>query len=151
MTRPPRIWNTWMMLPVGPVFTPMASRSPTRVDDIVCCRSRSWPRVRTASRRWAACSKRSASAASRMSRSSRSMSSVLRPSISSRVRSTATWYRSAVQIVSTHGATQRPIWYSRQGRSRFPVISSLQERSPNRRCARLMDRRARLAGRNGPA
>ena len=140
-----------MMLPVGPVFTPIASRSPARVVDIFCWRSRSWPSVRTASRRWAAYSKRSAAAASRMSSSSRAMSSVVRPSSSSRVRSTDSPYCPAEQIVSTHGATQRPISYSRHGRPRFPVISSLQERSPNRRCARLMDRRARLAGRNGPA
>ena len=41
--------------------------------------------------------------------------------------------------------------YSRHGRCRVPVITSLHERMPNTLCVSDMVRRANLAGRNGPA
>ena len=68
------------------------------------------------------------------------------PRVAHRVR-----YASCVQIAATHGATQRLMSYSRQGRPRSPVITSLHDRRPNSRCVRLIVRRARRAGRNGPA
>ena len=64
---------------------------------------------------------------------------------------TATWYASFVQIVATHGARQRLMSYSRHGRPRLPVITSLHDRMPNSRCVSAIVRRAKLAGRNGPA
>ena len=45
---------------------------------------------------------------------------------------------------------QRLMSYSRQGRPRSPVITSLQERIPNRRCVSAIVRRPSDAGRNGP-
>ena len=64
---------------------------------------------------------------------------------------TARPYSSAEQMVSTQGAMQRLMSYSRHGRPRFPVITSLQERIPNSRCVSDIVRRAKWAGRNGPA
>ena len=50
-----------------------------------------------------------------------------------------------------HGAAQRPMSNSRQGRSRRPVISSLHDRIPKSRWVSRIVRRARLAGMKGPA
>ena len=41
--------------------------------------------------------------------------------------------------------------YSRHGRGRRPVMTSLQERSPNSLWLSDIVRRASVAGRNGPA
>ena len=98
------------------------------------------------SRSRAASSKRSASASSRMRRVSEVESSVVRPSRKSRAASEVSRYSSTEQIESTQGATQRRIWYWRQGRGRFPLSCSRQFRMPKSRCTRLMLRRARLAG-----
>ena len=67
------------------------------------------------------------------------------------VFATATPYCSSVQISATHGAMQRLMSYSRQGRPRRPLMTSLQERNPNSRCDSTIVRRPSLAGRNGPA
>ena len=56
-----------------------------------------------------------------------------------------------VAIAATHGAMQRLMSYSRQGRPRPPSITSLHERSPNSRCVSDIVRRASDAGMNGPA
>ena len=79
------------------------------------------------------------------------ISSSLRPSRNRFVSFTARPYSSAEQIVSTHGAMHRLMSYSRQGRSRLPVMTSLQDRIPNRRCVSDMVFRANCAGMNGPA
>ena len=78
-------------------------------------------------------------------------SSSLRPSRKSWVSPTARPYSSAEQMLSTHGAMQRLMSYSRQGRSRLPVITSLHDRIPNSRCVRAIVLRANRAGMNGPA
>ena len=129
-TRPDRTWNTWTMAPLGPTFTPNTSRSPNSGLAIFCWRSRMVCTVRIASRKAAASSKRSPPAASIMRACSWSASSWLRPSRNSRVSATAWPYRSAEQIAATHGARQRLMSYSRQGRPRSPVITSLQDRMP---------------------
>ena len=67
-----------------------------------------------------------------------------------RVRN-GTPYSSSLQIVSTQGAMQRLMSYSRHGRPRLPVMTSLHERIPNSRCVSAIVRRAKRAGRNGPA
>ena len=67
------------------------------------------------------------------------------------VSATATEYRSALQIVATHGARHRLMSYSRQGRCRVPVMTSLHDRMPNTLWVSDMVRRANFAGRNGPA
>ncbi len=41
--------------------------------------------------------------------------------------------------------------YSRHGRPRLPVITSLHERMPNSRCVSDIVLRAKCAGMNGPA
>ena len=64
---------------------------------------------------------------------------------------TARSYSSAEHTVSTHGAMQRLMSYSRHGRPRFPVITSLHDRMPNNRWVSDIVRRAKCAGRNGPA
>ena len=65
--------------------------------------------------------------------------------------STASAYSRSPQTSATHGAMQRLMSYSRQGRSRFPVMVSLHERMPNSRCVSDIVRRANVAGRKGPA
>ena len=65
--------------------------------------------------------------------------------------STASAYSPSPQISATQGAMQRLMSYSRQGRSRLPVMTSLHERMPNSRCVNDIVRRANVAGRNGPA
>ena len=52
---------------------------------------------------------------------------------------------------ATQGAAQRLMSYSRQGRSRCPVITSLQERIPNSLWVSDIVLRAKVAGMNGPA
>ena len=46
---------------------------------------------------------------------------------------------------------QRLMSYSRQGRPRLPVITSLHDRMPNSRCVSDIVLRAKCAGMNGPA
>ena len=79
------------------------------------------------------------------------VSSSFRPSRKSLVMATAPAYSSGVQIVSTQGAMQRLMSYSRHGRLRFPVMTSLHDRMPNNRCVSAIVLRAKCAGRNGPA
>ncbi len=151
-TRPPRTWKTCTTAPAGPIFTPKASRSPRRGVAIFCWRSRSVSTVRIASRSCAACSKRSLDAAvvacaTRGRRSARRAG----PRGSSRASATARpVFLRASRVVATHGARQRLMSYSRHGRPRCPVMTSLHERRPNSRCDRLIVRRASDAGRNGP-
>ena len=80
-----------------------------------------------------------------------SISSSFFPSRKSCVVATARPYSSGEQTSSTHGAMQRLMSYSRQGRPRLPVITSLHERIPNSRCVSAIVRRAKCAGMNGPA
>ena len=81
-----------------------------------------------------------------------SSSSSLRPSSSSFVvRHGLAVPFSSQQISATHGAMQRLMSYSRHGRPRCPVITSLHDRIPNSRCVSAIVLRASLAGRNGPA
>ena len=82
---------------------------------------------------------------------SRSISSSFLPSKNSCVRCTASSYCSCEQIAATQGAMQRLMSYSRHGRSRLPVITSLHDRMPNSRCVSPIVRRASDAGMNGPA
>ena len=82
---------------------------------------------------------------------SRSISSSFLPSKNSCVRCTASSYCSFEQIAATHGAMQRLMSYSRHGRSRVPVMTSLHDRMPNSRCVSPIVRRASDAGMNGPA
>ena len=49
-------------------------------------------------------------------------------------------------LQDAHGARQRLMSYSRHGRGRWPVMTSLHERRPNNLWPRVMVRRARLAG-----
>ena len=77
-------------------------------------------------------------------------SSSLRPSRNSRVCCTATSYCSSLQISRTHGAMQRWMSYSRHGRARSPVMTSLHDRMPNSRCVSAIVRRPSFAGMNGP-
>ncbi len=150
-TRPPRMANTWITPPLGPTFRPNTSRSPSWAVATFCWRSRRICTVCIESRSWAASSKRSAPAASTMRSRKVLMSSSLRPSSRSLVFATATPYCSSVQISRTQGAMQRLMSYSRHGRARVPVITSLHERMPNNRCESPIVRRASFAGRNGPA
>ena len=131
-TRPPRIANTWIAPPLGPTFNPKTSRSPSPGVATFCCRSRRTCTVRSASRSCAASSNRSASDASVMRSRSVAISSSLRPSSSSLRARHRHPYRSSVQISATHGAMQRLMSYSRHGRPRCPVITSLHDRMPNK-------------------
>ena len=140
-----------MTAPAGPIFTPNASRSPSRTVDIFCWRSRNVSTVSMASRVCAASSYRRSSDAACMRRFSSTISSSLRPSRNIRVCATASAYCAGLQISSTQGATQRLMSYSRQARSRRPVITSLQDRMPNNLWVSDIVLRARVAGRNGPA
>ena len=81
----------------------------------------------------------------------RPISSSFLPSKNSCVRCTASSYRSLLQIAATQGAMHRWMSYSRHGRSRMPVITSLHDRIPNSRCVSPIVRRASEAGMNGPA
>ena len=151
MTRPRRIWNTWTTAPAGPTCRPKASRSPSRpwrssAGDRASARDRA-ERVAQV----AASSNRSAAAAASIRDRSVEASSSLRPSRKRRASSTAARIPRGCTASSTHGAMHRLISYSRHGRPRLPVISSLHERIPNSRCVSAIVRRARLAGRNGPA
>ncbi len=67
------------------------------------------------------------------------------------VNLTARPYSSAEQRLSTHGAMQRLMSYSRHGLSRLPVMTSLHDRIPNSRCVSDIVFRANCAGMNGPA
>ena len=79
------------------------------------------------------------------------MSSSFFPSKNRCVCCTASSYCSFEQIAATHGAIHRLMSYSRQGRSRLPVMTSLHERMPNSRWVNPIVRRASDAGMNGPA
>ena len=140
-----------MIAPDGPIFTPKASRSPSRTDDIFCCRSRNVSIVVIASRVWAASSYRRSSEASRIRRFRSAINSSFRPSRNSFVCSTASPYCSRVHRLSTHGAMHRLMSYSRQARPRRPLMTSLHERMPNSLWVSDIVFRARVAGRNGPA
>ena len=118
---------------------------------IFCCRSRSVSTVRIASRSCAACSYRSACGrllhpAAQIARELLGPAFEKQPRVLHRAL-----YSASEQIVSTHGARQRWMSYSRHGRARLPVITSLHERMPNSRCVSAIVRRASRAGRNGPA
>ena len=145
-TRPPRIANTWTTPPLGPSFRPKTSRS----DE-----SAAWPasagarpasaRCACASRSWAASSKRSASAAA-----CHALAQRVAPARRCAPRAAAGCWppprRSAPRCRSraTHGAMQRLMSYSRHGRPRRPVITSLHDRMPNSRCESTIVRRAKL-------
>ena len=53
---------------------------------------------------------------------------------------------SGPQISRTQGAMQRPMSYSRHGRARSPVITSLHDRMPNSRCVSVIVLRAERGG-----
>ena len=124
---------------------------PNRAVAIFCWRSFSVCTVRAASRRCAASSNRSAPAAAFIESVRRPISSSSLPSKNSCVRWTASPYCSAVHNAATHGAMQRLMSYSRQGRSRIPVITSLHDRIPKSRCVNPIVLRASDAGMKGPA
>ena len=107
--------------------------------------------MRMASRSCAASSKRSASAAVSMRLLSVLISSSFLPSRNSCVSLTAPLYSAGEHTLSTQGARHRLMSYSKQGRSRLPVMTSLHERMPNSLCVSDMVFRAKCAGRKGPA
>ena len=149
-TLPPRTWNTCTTAPAGPTLRPNASRSPSPVPAIFCCRCCSVSIVRSASRSCAACSKRSSAAASVI------RAAGARPARRCALRETASCAAppprsvSSLQISRTHGAMQRRMSYSRHGRARSPVITSLHERMPNSRCVSAIVLRAELGRHERP-
>ena len=94
-------------------------------------------------------SKRSASDASNISSNRLSMSSSL--PFKKQPRPLDGAFVIDTQMLATHGAMQRLMSYSRHGRLRSPVMTSLHERMPNSRCVSPMVLRANRAGMNGPA
>ena len=70
-------------------------------------------------------------------------SSSFLPSRNSWVSFTARPYSSGEHTVSTHGAMQRLMSYSRHGRPRLPVITSLHDRMPKSRCVNAIVLRAK--------
>ena len=123
--------------PAGPTFRPKTSRSPSSAVAIFCWRSRSVSTVRMASRSCAACSNRSAAAASAI-RSRSVVDQLVVPALEEQLRVGRPPRRTprASRSSSTHGAMQRLMSYSRHGRPRCPVITSLHDRIPNSRCVR---------------
>ena len=84
-----------------------------------------------------------------MRRSRRSSTSSSRPSRNSSALRTSSAY-AAASINPTHGAVQRRIWCSRQGRVRLLNTVSSQVRSLNTFCMSWMLLRTALALENGP-